>query len=106
MPKITFVFPDGDQIALDARSGVTLMEAALYNGIAGIDADCGGACSCATCLVTIDPTWRAIVGEPGSDEADMLSASSVLDEGVRLSCQILLNDALDGLTVHLPASQQ
>lgn len=106
MPTITFVSPDNAQTSLDVRSGMTLMEAGLHNGVAGIDADCGGACSCATCQVVIDPAWRAVVGAPGNDEADMLSETAIPAEGLRLSCQIVLSDALDGLVVHLPTTQR
>lgn len=76
MPRITFVSPDKSQTSLEVRSGMTLMEAGLHNGVAGIDADCGGACSCATCQVVVDQAWRAAVGNPGNDEADMLSETA------------------------------
>lgn len=106
MPRITFVSPDNARTSLDVRSGMTLMEAGLHNGVAGIDADCGGACSCATCQVVVDPAWRAVTGEPGQDEADMLSETEAPQAGLRLSCQIVLSEALDGLVVRLPASQR
>jgi len=72
MPKITFVDFEGTEKSVDANTGDTVMEAAVANDVPGIDADCGGACACATCHVYIDPQWQTIVGKPESLESEML----------------------------------
>jgi 2Fe-2S ferredoxin len=81
------------------------MEGAVNNGVEGIDADCGGACSCATCRVELDPTWQDVVPPPSEDEAEMLGLVVDRRASSRLSCQIKMRDILDGLVVHIPASQ-
>jgi 2Fe-2S ferredoxin len=83
------------------------MQAATRNGVAGIDAECGGACACATCHVYVDPAWRGRVGEPEGTEADMLEfAVDVIEGRSRLSCQIAITEALDGLVITIPRTQQ
>lgn len=105
MAKITFIQPDGKSVVVSADAGLTVMEAAKKNLVAGIDAECGGACACATCHVYVDGTWRAKVGKASEMEADMLDfAFDVRDES-RLACQIKVSEALDGLVLRVPAKQ-
>ena len=105
MVKVTFVEPDGSERALEGDVGFSVMEVAVRNGVAGIDADCGGACACATCHVYVDPEWFGTVGAPGDMEKDMLEFAGEPRETSRLSCQIRLTAALDGLKVTVPESQ-
>jgi 2Fe-2S ferredoxin len=105
MAKITYVQPDGNSQTVVAETGMTVMEAAKKNLIAGIEAECGGACACATCHVYVDEAWRDRVGKPSAMEEDMLDfAFDVRDES-RLCCQIKVVDTLDGLVVRVPAKQ-
>jgi ferredoxin, 2Fe-2S len=105
MAKITYIQPDGSAQTVDAQPGVTVMEAAKINNVGGIEAECGGACACATCHVYIDGAWTAKVGKPGDMEEDMLDfAFDVRDES-RLSCQIKVTAELDGLVVKVPEKQ-
>ncbi len=105
MPSITFVAFDGTRRTITAPAGATAMEAAVRNAVPGIDADCGGACACATCHVYVDEAWRVAVGEPRDMEEDMLDFASDVRPTSRLSCQIKLTDALDGLVLHTPERQ-
>ncbi|WP_132036167.1 2Fe-2S iron-sulfur cluster-binding protein [Aquabacter spiritensis] len=105
MARITFVSFEGATRTVEAPVGATAMEAAVRNGVAGIDAECGGACACATCHVYVDEAWRDRVGEPGSMEEDMLDYAFDVRPSSRLSCQIKLSDGLDGLVLHMPARQ-
>ena len=106
MPKITFIDASGTSRDIEIASGLTLMEGARDAGVEAILADCGGACACATCHVQIDESWLGKV-QPGDDmEADMLEfAAAPTDKRSRLSCQITVQDAHDGLIVHTPATQ-
>ncbi|WEJ59947.1 2Fe-2S iron-sulfur cluster-binding protein [Devosia sp. FJ2-5-3] len=105
MTKITFVTANGERIETEAENGATVMETAIMNAVPGIVAECGGACTCATCHVYVDDAWRETVGGPSSMEEDMLDfAFDVRDES-RLSCQIKVRDTLDGLVVHVPTRQ-
>jgi 2Fe-2S ferredoxin len=106
MVQVTFIAMDGSDHTVDAQAGLSLMKAAVNNGVAGIDADCGGACACATCHVHVPEAWRALTGEAGNDEKEMLECAISPSEDSRLSCQIILTESLDGLVVHLPASQR
>ena len=105
MPKITFIEHDGTQHDIEAEVGSTVMEAALKNDIGGIVAECGGGCTCATCLVHVDDAWSEIVGPPSSEEDQMLDAAFELKPTSRLSCQIKVTESLDGLIVHTPSYQ-
>lgn len=106
MSTITYVSHDGQTRAVEASDGISVMQAALSNGISGIEADCGGAASCATCHVYVDQEWLERVGGPGEDESDMLDCTaSERRANSRLSCQIEISPKLDGLVVHLPESQ-
>ncbi|HEY4980691.1 MAG TPA: 2Fe-2S iron-sulfur cluster-binding protein [Pseudolabrys sp.] len=105
MPKITYIEHDGTVHTVEAEIGSTVMETALRNGIASIVAECGGGCSCATCLVHVDEAWSAIVGPPSAEEEEMLDSAFEVKPTSRLSCQIKVTEALDGLIVHTPAYQ-
>ncbi len=106
MPTIHFVLADGTRRSIDARDGISLMEAAIVHNIRGIDADCGGCCSCATCHVYIDPAFVETIAPPDAQERELLGfvAAERLPDS-RLSCQIVLSDAFDGMVVRLPNSQ-
>lgn len=105
MPKITFIQPDGSAQVVEAQSGMTVMEAAKKNDVEGIEAECGGACACATCHVYVDEAWRETVGGPSEMEEDMLDFAFEVQPTSRLSCQIKVTDALDGLVVRVPGKQ-
>ncbi|MBA4173864.1 MAG: 2Fe-2S ferredoxin [Hyphomicrobium sp.] len=105
MAKITFVQPDGSQQTVEAKPGMTVMEAAKLNDVAGIEAECGGACACATCHIYVDAAWRDKTGKPAEMEEDMLDFAFDVREESRLCCQIKVTDALEGLTIRVPAKQ-
>lgn len=105
MPQVTFVSHDGTVTEVQAEPGVSVMQAALDNGVDGIIAECGGACSCATCHCYVDEAWMAKVGEPSEIEKDMLECVLEPKENSRLSCQITVSDELDGIVVNVPESQ-
>lgn len=105
MPNITFVDHDGTEHTVEAQIGSTVMETALRNDIGGIVAECGGSCTCATCLVHVDEKWSAIVGPPSLEEQDMLDTAFEVKPTSRLSCQIKVTKELDGLIVYTPAYQ-
>ena len=105
MVKIVFIQPDGTQQTVDATVGNTVMEAAKINNVPGVEAECGGACACATCHVYVDDAWREKVGKPNDMGEDMLDFAFDVREASWLSCQIKVTEALDGLTVRVPAKQ-
>src|SRR5512139_846683 len=105
MPKITYIEHDGTARTVEAENGETVMETALKNDVPGIVAECGGACTCATCLVHVDEKWSETVGKPSAEEEDMLDFAFEVKPTSRLSCQIKVTEALDGLIVHTPAYQ-
>ncbi|GGG28220.1 2Fe-2S iron-sulfur cluster-binding protein [Chelatococcus composti] len=105
MPKITFIDAADVARTVEAEVGSTVMETAIRNGVPGIDAECGGACSCATCHVYVDEAWRAVVGEPEPMEEDMLDFAFDVRPNSRLSCQIRVRPELDGLVVRTPERQ-
>ncbi len=105
MPKVIFVEHNGKEHTVEAANGLTVMEAAVKNLVPGIDADCGGACACATCHVYVDPAFADKTGEKSDMEQTMLDFANEVTDQSRLSCQIKLTDDLDGLVVRLPASQ-
>ena len=106
MPKITYIQPDGTENVVEAKAGWSVMEGAIKNRVRGIDADCGGACACATCHVYVDEAWREKTGTPSAMEESMLDFAEDVRPESRLSCQIKVTDALDGLVVRLPESQR
>ena len=105
MPKITYIGADGTHYEVEAENGSTVMENAIRNGVPGIEAECGGACACATCHVYVAEEWRALTGEPEPMEEDMLDFAYELKPTSRLSCQIHVTNELDGLVVTVPPRQ-
>lgn len=105
MTKITYITAEGREFAVDAANGTTVMENAIRHGVPGIEAECGGACACATCHVYVDETWSEIVGSPEVMEEDMLDFAFEVKPNSRLSCQIRVREELDGLVVHVPERQ-
>jgi 2Fe-2S ferredoxin len=105
MTKITFITHDGTEHAVDADNGISVMNAAIDNLVPGIDADCGGECSCATCHVVVEEGWMDKVGQPGDREESMLDLNPEREATSRLSCQIPVTDELDGLRVNVPEFQ-
>lgn len=105
MAKITYIEFDGTPHVVDVSSGLSVMEGAVDNNIPGIEAECGGACSCATCHVYVDAAWIAKTGTPDHLERDMLESAYDIQETSRLSCQIQVSDELDGLVVRMPEHQ-
>lgn len=105
MPKITFIEHNGTEHVVDAEVGMTVMEAAVRNMVPGIDADCGGACACATCHVYVEPDWLEPAGERSEMEEDMLDFAFDVHDSSRLSCQVKVTEALDGLVVRVPEKQ-
>ena len=105
MPTITYIHHDGNKTAIEANEGMTVMEAAVKNNVSGIEAECGGACACATCHVYIDEAWQDKTGTAQPMEEDMLDFAVDVKPTSRLSCQIKITNALDGLIVHIPETQ-
>ncbi len=105
MIKIHFVDHHHLVSPVEVEPGTTLMQAAVDNGIAGIVAECGGFCSCATCVCSVDPNWVDRLEPANEMEAAMLESVAATTAHGRLSCQITLTQEMDGLTVHLPESQ-
>ena len=105
MAKITFIDAAGAPRTVDAQIGSTVMETAIRNSVPGIDAECGGACACATCHVYVAPEWTETVGPPSQMEEDMLDFAFEVRPSSRLSCQIKVTSQLDGLVVTTPPKQ-
>jgi 2Fe-2S ferredoxin len=105
MPKITFIEANGTEHVTEAETGSTVMEAAVMNGVPGIIAECGGACTCATCHAYVDESFVDIVGPPSMMEEDMLDFAFEVKPNSRLTCQIKVTDALDGLVMRVPSRQ-
>lgn len=105
MAKIKFIHHDGTETVVEAADGTSVMNAAVDNLVPGIDADCGGECSCATCHVIVDAAWIDIVGRPSEQEESMLDLNPDREANSRLSCQIAVSDKVDGLVVQLPEFQ-
>ena len=105
MATITYIEFDGTHHRIDSQPGSTVMQTAIDNGVPGIDADCGGECSCATCHVIVAEEWMEAVGRPHDMEESMLDLNPEREENSRLSCQIEVSAAIDGLVVRLPEFQ-
>ena len=105
MAKITYVEHDGTEHIIEVKPGLSVMEGAVKHNIPGIDADCGGACACATCHVYVDEAWRDRTGTPTAMEESMLDFAEAVEPNSRLSYQIKVTDALDGLVVRMPENQ-
>ena len=105
MAKITYIEHDGKEHVIEVKPGQSVMEGAVKNNIPGIDADCGGACACATCHVYVDDAWADKTGKASVMEESMLDFANDLQPTSRLSCQIIASDALDGLIIRMPENQ-
>ncbi|BCW91067.1 Ferredoxin-6 [Alphaproteobacteria bacterium SO-S41] len=105
MPKVTFIEHTGKEHTVEVATGLSVMEAAVKNLVPGIDADCGGACACATCHVYVDAAFAPKIPEKSDMEQTMLDFANEVTDESRLSCQIKVTPELDGLIVRLPASQ-
>jgi 2Fe-2S ferredoxin len=103
--KVTYIEDGGKAHTVEVAEGWSLMEGAVKHLIPGIDADCGGACACATCHVYVDEAWREKTGEPSPMEEDMLDFGYDVRPNSRLSCQIKVTPELDGLVVTTPEKQ-
>lgn len=105
MPKLIFIEPDGTERSVLAQLGQSVMEVAVQHGVKGIDADCGGACSCATCHGYVDESWLDRIAAADSVELDMLDFAYERLDSSRLTCQIKVSEDMDGLLIKLPESQ-
>jgi len=105
MAKITFIEAGGAEHVIDIEPGRSVMQGAVANNVPGILAECGGAMQCGTCHVHVDPAWVDKLGEPSETEAFLLEDVYEPEPNTRLSCQIEVSDALDGLVVRLPERQ-
>jgi 2Fe-2S ferredoxin len=105
MATIIYIDHAGTERPTEVKTGLTVMEGAIKHNVPGIDADCGGACACATCHVYVDPAWMDKVGTASAMEESMLDFAEGVEPNSRLSCQIKVTDALDGLRVTTPESQ-
>ena len=105
MPKITYIEHDGTTRTVEAEVGSTVMETALKHDVPGIVAECGGSCTCATCLVHVDEAWAEKTGTRSEEEEDQLDNAFDVRPTSRLSCQITVSEELDGLIVHTPSYQ-
>jgi len=106
MPRIVYIEPDGREVALELATGQSLMRGAIEAGVDGIEAQCGGACACATCHCYVRPEWLDKLKPPSDDELLMLSnVAAERRPNSRLSCQLIVEAGLDGLTVQFPDRQ-
>ena len=106
MARICYKYSDGTSREVDVPAGRSVMLGATTNGLPGIDADCGGTLSCATCHVYVDPAWLERLPPPESSEADLLFGVAAEQRPTsRLSCQIVVEDTLEGLIVEVPERQ-
>ena len=105
MAKIKYIEHNGNEHTVDVQNGLTVMEGAVQNDIPGIDADCGGGMACATCHVYVHDEWFDKLPAKEDGEEDMLDMAFEPKKNSRLSCQIIISDELDGLTVNIPTKQ-
>jgi len=105
MPKITYIEHNGKTHNVEVPKELSVMEGALQNNIPGIDADCGGACACATCHVYVDEKWFDKLPKKSESEQDMLDMAIEPNKFSRLGCQIAVSDDLDGMVVKMPSKQ-
>jgi 2Fe-2S ferredoxin len=105
MAKIKYIEHNGKEHVVDVKPGMSVMEGAVKNLIPGIDADCGGACACATCHVYVDQAWTSKIEPMQEMEKTMLDFAEAVESNSRLSCQIKVTEALDGFVVRMPKSQ-
>ena len=105
MAKVTYIEHSGTSHVVEVANGLSVMEGAIKNNVPGIDADCGGACSCATCHVYVDENWVGKLTPADETELAMIDYAVDQRENSRLSCQIKITAELDGLIITLPVSQ-
>ena len=105
MPKIIFIDKSGNSKSVEVDSGLSVMEGAIQNNIPGIDADCGGSMACATCHVYVEEKWLDKIPKAEDAEIDMIDMAYEPKKNSRLSCQLIVSDELDGLTVTTPDQQ-
>ena len=105
MAKITYKDHQGNSKTIEVENGLTVMEGAVQNNITGIDADCGGSMACATCHVYVEDSWFNKLPKAEDAEKDMIDMAYEPKKNSRLSCQIIVSDELDGLTVCIPSKQ-
>ena len=105
MPKITYIEHNGKTHNVEVPNELSVMEGAIQNNIPGIDADCGGACACATCHIYVDEKWFNKLPSKSEAEQDMLDMAIAPNKFSRLGCQITVNDDLDGMVVKMPSKQ-
>ena len=105
MPKITYKDNHQKSKTIDVENGLTVMEGAIQNDIPGIDADCGGSMACATCHVYVEEKWFNKISKPEDAEIDMIDMAYEPKKNSRLSCQLIISDELNGLTVRTPEKQ-
>jgi len=107
MPRIVYRWVDGREQSVAIDAGVSVMAGALQHDLPGIDADCGGSCQCATCHVYVDDAWLAKLDSPGAAEQELLAiVAAPRRAGSRLSCQLEVSEAVDGMVVTIPETQQ
>ena len=105
MVKIIYIEHDGTEHPVDVDVGTSIMEGAVSNSIPGIDADCGGGCACATCMVFIEDDWKDKMSSMSDEEESMLDFHEYKEDSSRLGCQIPITEEFDGLKVKMPPSQ-
>ncbi|MAM94453.1 2Fe-2S iron-sulfur cluster-binding protein [Parvibaculum sp.] len=105
MAKVTYIEDNGTEHTIDVENGTSLMEAAVKQGIPGIDGDCGGACACATCMVYVPEEWQGKLAKVETMEESMLDFCERREDSSRLSCQIVASDEIDGIRIQMPESQ-
>ncbi|TWC40187.1 2Fe-2S ferredoxin [Pseudomonas sp. SJZ079] len=105
MPTLTLIEHNGTEHQVTGEIGQSVMQAAMFASVPGIQADCGGACSCATCHAYVDDQWLASLPAAESTEADMLEYAVERNDNSRLTCQLIISEALDGMVLRLPVSQ-
>ena len=105
MAKIKYIEHDGKEHDIEVLNGFSVMEGAVQNDIPGIDADCGGSMSCATCHVYVKEDWYNKLPKKEMGEDDMLDQAYEPKQNSRLSCQMIVSDELDGLVVYMPEKQ-
>ena len=105
MPKITYKDKSGNSKTLEVENGLSVMEGAIQNNVPGIDADCGGSMACATCHVYVEEKWLDKLPKAEEGEVDMIDMAFEPKKNSRLSCQLIVSDELDGLTVTTPVKQ-
>lgn len=105
MPSVTYVLPDGSEQTVEVKAGLSVMDGSVANNLPGIEAECGGSCSCATCHVYLEGEWSARFGKASEEEWELLEFLDTVQENSRLSCQVVVTADADGLRVTVPAEQ-